>query len=121
MKKHGNKARNGDDTYDIVWDIKALNAVESIYKYILQKSLQGAETVKKEIFAAIDSLQTYPERFPVDRDIKSPYRRCLVRNYKIIFRIYNERKQILIIHIWNSKRSTESLLKEIARSSPKHK
>jgi len=113
MKKQGSKAKNGDDLFEVLWDVKALNALEDIYKYILQKSLQGAETVREEIFTAVESLQTYPERFPVDRDLKSPYQRCLVRNYRIIFRIYHERKQILVIHIWNSKRSTDTLLKEV--------
>lgn len=117
MKKQRNIAGNGDEIFEVVWDVKALNAAENIYNYILKKSLQGAETVKEEIFAAVESLRTYPERFPVDRDLKGPYRRCLVRNYRIIFRIYHERKQVLIIHIWNSKRSTESLLKEIGSSS----
>jgi plasmid stabilization system protein ParE len=113
MRKQRTKANNGDTSFEVVWDIKALNAVEDIYRYILQKSLQGAESVREEILSAVGSLDKNPERFPIDKDLKSPYQRCLVRNYRIIFRIYHDKKQVLIIHVWNSKRSTHSLFKEI--------
>ena len=115
MKKRASKVKSGKEGFDIFWDVKALGAVRKIYDYILEKSYQGAETVKQEIFDAVASLKMNPERFPVDRDLKSPYRRCLVRNYRIIFRIYPEDCRVLIIHVWNSKRSTKSLFKEIKR------
>ena len=113
MKRLESKAKSGDGPFELLWDIKALNAVENIYKYISEKSLQGAENVREEIFAAVEALKENPDRFPADRDLKEPYRRCLVRDFRIIFRIYYERRQVLIIHIWNSKRSTKTLFKEI--------
>ncbi|MDB5282117.1 MAG: hypothetical protein JWO06_1192 [Bacteroidota bacterium] len=113
MKKQESKAKSGEEIFEVLWDLKALSSVEKIYNYILQNSVQGAETVKKEIFDALDSLKIYPERFPPDPDLKSPYHKCLVRNFRIIYRIYDEQKQVLVLHVWNSKRSSESLFKEM--------
>jgi plasmid stabilization system protein ParE len=111
MTKPVSKAKTGNEVYRILWDTQALIAVEKIYKQILEKSFQGAENVKNEIFERAESLSAFPERFPVDRDLKSPYRRCLVRNFRIIYRIYEERKDILIIYVWNSKRDVSTLIK----------
>jgi plasmid stabilization system protein ParE len=113
MKKPGSKAKSGNEVFEILWDTKALAAVNKIYDHILQKSFQGAETVREAIFDTVESLKVNPERFPADRDLKSPYRRCLVWSYRVIFRIYPESNQVLIIHVWNSKRNTKSLLKEV--------
>jgi plasmid stabilization system protein ParE len=113
MKKRASKVRSGDEAFEVLWDLKALDAVKKIYDHILEKSFQGAETVREEIFNTAESLKINPERFPADPDLKNPYRRCLVWNYRIIFRIYPENKQVLIIHVWNSKRSAESLFNEV--------
>ena len=113
MAKRASKVKSGKDTFEVLWDIKALSALKKIYDFIFEKSVQGAETVRDEIFEMVESLHSNPERFPEDRDLKGPYRRCLVRSYRITFRIYPDQKQVLIIHIWNSRRNPGSLLREI--------
>ena len=69
MRKPESKARNGNEPFKVLWDTKALKAVENIYNYILEKSFQGAETVKEEIFDAVESLKQNPERFGTQNEV----------------------------------------------------
>jgi plasmid stabilization system protein ParE len=84
----------------IIWSSDALNQLEDIHFYILfeSKSLRVADKVTEAIFESIKILKYSPEIYELDIQRKNndgSFRAYYQYNYKISYRIVEEKIQIL--------------------------
>ena len=89
---------------------RALRDLDQIYGYI-SNTLQepnSAEAVASDLEAAIFSLEEMPYRYPERRKgdyAYKGYRQMVVRNYIVLYRINDAKKQVLIVTVRYSKSS----------------
>lgn len=86
----------------IVWRKKASVDLEVIYNYIKQDSPQNAVMVFNKIYDLVNSLNIFPERYPVDKKNNNPQVRFAVLwNYKVVYSI--EENAIVILRIFSTR------------------
>ena len=92
------------DNYEVLLSPKALRDLDAVYAYI-SRVLQAPDTAVAlidNLEAEIFSLEQFYYRCP-ERNIGSyanrGYRQLLVRNYTVIYRIDETRKQVVIITV----------------------
>ena len=71
-----------------------------IFDFIKLKSLQGAKNVIKDIVRQSKNIH-YGGQYQVDEFLGEPYRRMIVRDYKIIYKVHSE-NEIRILQIFNT-------------------
>lgn len=84
----------------ILWDDNAKEDLKLIFDFIKLKSLQGAKNVIKDIVRQSKNIH-YGEQYQVDEFLGEPYRRMIVRDYKIIYKVHSE-NEIRILQIFNT-------------------
>lgn len=84
----------------ILWDDNAKEDLKLIFDFIKLKSLQGAKNVIKDIVHQSKNIH-YGEQYQVDEFLGEPYRRMIVRDYKIIYKVHSE-NEIRILQIFNT-------------------
>ena len=87
--------------FKIFWSENAKQSLKNIYLYYKPKSLQGAKKVRNDILKKVKEI-VFAKQYQID-EINSKYRRIVVRNYKILYLVKENR--IEIIDIISSKRS----------------
>ena len=91
----------------ILWDNQAKSDLKIIHDFIALKSKQGAKNVIRDI--VIQSKQIYfVDQYQVDEIIGEPFRRMIVRNYKIIYKIQSE-SEIRILNIFDTRQNSSKL------------
>lgn len=87
----------------ILLDNQAKSDLKLIFEFIKLKSLQGAKNVIRDI--VIQSKNIYfVEQYQEDKILGQPYRRMIVRDYKIIYKIHSE-IEIRILQIFDSRQN----------------
>lgn len=81
----------------IKWDIKAKDSLKLIYQYLKKKSLQGAISVKNDLLAETKKLHLFPNKYQIEPNLGAPYPYCVVRHYKIIYRLNEEELRVVDI------------------------
>ncbi len=89
----------------ITWTIQAKTALKKIYEFYKPKSLQGAKNVRKDLLHSPKTI-SFPEQYQVD-EINPKYRRIVVRDYKVLFRVVEN--EVFVVDIIGTKRSPEIL------------
>jgi len=80
----------------------ALADLEEIHTSISRTSPQGAASMLEQLVDAIDSLEVFPHRTVVERQVSSlkfPVRSLPVKPYIIYFRVIEDEKVVVIRHI----------------------
>jgi addiction module RelE/StbE family toxin len=93
----------------ILWDIQAKADLKLIFEFIKLKSLQGAKNVIRDIVAQSKNIH-FVEQYQVDEFLGEPYRRMIVRDYKIIYKIHST-TEIRILQIFDTRQSSIKLKK----------
>ena len=93
----------------ILWDNQAKADLKLIFEYIKLKSPQGAKNVIRDIVIQSKSIH-FTEQYQVDEFLGEPYRRMVVRNYKIIYKIQSE-AEIRILQIFDTRQNPIKLKK----------
>ena len=93
----------------ILWDNEAKSDLKLIFEFIKLKSLQGAKNVVRDIVAQSKNIY-FAEQYQVDEFLGEPYRRMIVRDYKIIYKI-NSQKEIRILQIFDTRQNPMKLKK----------
>jgi len=95
----------------VVWSNDAKADLHYIYKRTLRKtkSLINSKNVKKDILQSIKDIQ-FPEQYQVDEFLGVPYRRVVVRHFKVIYVVENE-TSIIILEIFDTHRSPSKMRK----------
>lgn len=91
----------------ILWDNQAKADLKLIYDFLHLKSHQGAINVIGEIVSQIKSIH-FTEQYQVDEFFGEPYRRMIVRDYKIIYRVHSE-IEIRILQIFDTRQNQGKL------------
>lgn len=77
----------------------ALQDIKSIVDYVHKQSVQNAEKLYNELKEKIASLQQFPERGSLVKEITSPQlREIRLYHFRIIYQCTAEKVQVLTIH-----------------------
>ena len=93
----------------ILWDNEAIADLKLIFEFIKLKSPQGARNVIRDIVLQSKNIH-FVEQYQLDEFLGEPYRRMIVRDYKIIYKIHSETK-IRILQIFDSRQNSIKLKK----------
>ena len=95
----------------VVWSDDAKLDLKKIYKRIKEKtkSIESAKNVRTDIIQTSKQIN-YPEQYQVDEFLKSPYRRMVVRHFKIVYKVKNE-KEIQVLQVFDTYQSPLKLRK----------
>lgn len=92
--------------YKIKYDKEYYDELGQIYLYIKHRSKEEiiAHKVIKKIMEKTKILQIFPKAYKVIRQYKNfEYRKFIIKNYVIIYKINIKEKEINILHIYNQK------------------
>ena len=87
----------------ILWDNQAKADLKLIFEFLQIKSAQGAKNVIKDIVNQSKNIH-FVEQYQVDEFLGQPYRRMIVRDYKIIYKIHSE-TEIRILQIFDTRQN----------------
>ena len=84
---------------ELEWTNQALDDIDAIAKFIAKDSLIYAKSVIKNLFRAVDKIETFPEigRIVPELDDKN-IREVISGNYRIIYRINANLLQVLTVY-----------------------
>jgi plasmid stabilization system protein ParE len=97
--------------FKIVWTEPALDDLRDICSYIATKDLDSSERVGEDILSHIEILEKFPfigPKYP--QGSSGRVREILCRNYRIFYRVGEERKIVEILTIWHGSRGKSSTL-----------
>ena len=101
----------------LYYSLKATQALNNIYAFLIKKSDCAAVIIHNEILDEIDKLLLFPQMGPIESELKDrtlEYRSLVVcRTYKVIYRI--EKQTIYIVNIWDCRRDPSKLQQDIPR------
>lgn len=93
----------------ILWDDQAKEDLRLIFDFIKIKSLQGARNVIHDIVKQSKSIH-YAEQYQADEILGEPYRRMIVRDFKIIYKVHSE-IEIRVLQIFDTSQNPNKLNK----------
>jgi addiction module RelE/StbE family toxin len=93
----------------ILWDNQAKADLKLIFEFIRLKSPQGARNVIRDIVLQSQNIH-FVEQYQVDEFLGEPYRRMIVRDYKVIYKIHSE-TEIRILQIFDTRQNSVKLKK----------
>ncbi|MFV5702803.1 type II toxin-antitoxin system RelE/ParE family toxin [Flavobacterium sp. XS2P12] len=91
----------------ILWDNQAKADLKLIFEFIKLKSPQGAKNVIRDIVVQSKNIH-FAKQYQEDEFLGEPYRRIIVRDYKIIYKIHSER-EIRILQIFDTRQNLSKL------------
>ena len=93
----------------ILWDNQAKADLKLIFEFIRLKSPQGAKNFITDIVAQSKNIH-FTNQYQVDEYLGEPFRRMVVRNYKIIYKVHSE-TEIRILQIFDTRQNPSKLKK----------
>jgi plasmid stabilization system protein ParE len=96
--------------YKVVWTEPALADLRAIVERIASDNPSAARRVGEEVINHIELLARFPHigpRYP--RGSKGDDREILCRNYRIFYRVSDERKTVEVLIIWHGMRQEPEL------------
>ena len=93
----------------ILWDNQAKADLKILFEFIRLKSPQGAKSVIRDIVFQSKNIH-FVEQYQVDEFVGEPYRRMIVRDYKVIYKIHSE-TEIRILQIFDTRQNSVKLKK----------
>jgi addiction module RelE/StbE family toxin len=91
----------------ILWDNQAKADLKLIFEFIKLKSPQGTKNVIRDIVVQSKNIY-FVEQYQGDEFLGEPYRRMIVRDYKIIYKIHSER-EIRILQIFDTRQNQSKI------------
>ncbi len=95
------------ETLKIIWTNKAKLQLKELYKFYKEKSPQGAKNIKNDILKATKEL-VFSKQYQAD-EIEPSFRRIIVRNYKIIYKV--DATTIAVLRIFDTRQNPFKQLK----------
>lgn len=102
-----------DQKIRIVWSDEAKADLKYIHDRILRKtkSKQNAQNVRTDIIQASKNV-SFTEQYQLDKYLGDPYRRIVVRHFKVVYVPEND-SSIIILEIFDSYRSPNKLRDQV--------
>jgi plasmid stabilization system protein ParE len=93
------------------WSLKAEKDLETIFEYVKEKTSSEniALNVVNDIFETAIDIH-FIDQFQVDEFLGKPFRRIIVRNYKVIYRSKNE-NEIRILRVFSTYQNPKNFIK----------
>ena len=88
---------------NILWDNQAKSDLKLIFEFIKIESLQGAKNVINDIVSQSKSIH-FSKQYQIDELLGEPFRRMIVRDYKIIYKVQSE-NEIRILQIFDTRKN----------------
>lgn len=85
----------------ILWDNQAKADLKILFEFIKLKSPQGARNVISDIVAQSKNIH-FVEQYQADEFLGEPFRRMIIRDYKIIYKVQSE-TEIRILQIFDTR------------------
>ena len=104
-----NKNRNNE--YKIIYKKRARDELEKIYIYIKERLKENkiAQRTIDNIRGKISNLTYFPHSHKLLRKTKNfEYRKFIIKNYIIIYKINLKEKEVNILHIYNQKQKIKN-------------
>ena len=93
-------------TFDVEVTRRTQRDIDRAYAWYEKRSPQGAVAWHRDIFAALERLETLPERGPIAEEESEAFgvevRQLLCREHRILFTV--ERKTVFVLTVRHSKR-----------------
>jgi plasmid stabilization system protein ParE len=97
----------------IIWMEVAQQQLDVIYEFLAQHSEIAAVEIYNDIIDETDKLCIFPEMAAIEPLLKKEkyiYRSLVVRrNYKVIYRINAQTKEVIVSSIWDCRRNPKAL------------
>jgi len=95
----------------VIWSKEAISDLNRIFVITLEltQSRQGAIAVKKDILEKAKSV-VFVKQHQSDEFLREPYRRILIRQYRIIY-IEKSKNEIQILTVFNNRHDPKRLVK----------
>ncbi len=88
----------------IVWDNKAKEDLKGIYKFNKKTlSLEFALKIRKQIYQKVGEI-AFLEQWQEDELLGSPYRRIVIGNYKVVYKI-KSKNLIYILMVFDTRQN----------------
>ena len=98
--------------WEIVWTEPAAVAVEQILRTVASHSPASAESLRTEMLESVEVLGRFPLIGPTyERDRTGRTREILCRQYRIFYRVLEDRRRVEILTVWHSARRDPKLPK----------
>lgn len=94
--------------FKIVWTKQARESLKKIHDYYKEKSIQGARNVRSDLLQSPKTI-LYAKQYQTD-EINPKYRRIVVRDYKVLYKVNNE--VIQVVDIISTRQSPQVLKKK---------
>ena len=83
----------------VLWTNIARDDLKSIFEYISEDSHQYAKRFTEKLIRKVESLQNYPNMGRIVPEFENPEIRELIEgNYRIVYKVYEDRVEIVRIH-----------------------
>lgn len=97
--------------FKIVWTPLARVDLRKIVSYIARDNPEAARRVGERILAAVEVLRSMPELGRVVPERQSPDIREIIQGYyRIVYRVREERRVVVVWRIWHGARGTPHLI-----------
>lgn len=104
-------------SYQVIITEKAEKSLQKIVEYLLDNvSFNTAEKVRKGILKSIYSLAKRPESNSPAKDLNDQeivYRRILKWSYRIVYRVIEDKLEVLVVQIHHAKDDPEKIKKSL--------
>ena len=94
------------------WSLKAYESLKGIFEYYKDVPEYG-RIITSQIIDQIDDLK-YPEQHQIDDIICAPYRRIILKQYRIIYKVTSP-SDIEILQIFSNRQSPKKIKREFKK------
>lgn len=94
--------------FQVIFTIQAAQELKELYSYISNKLYAPKSTLElmREINEKVVNISFFPRMYSkliTKKTRYNKYRKIVIKNYIILYKIYDKTREIEIVHIFNSK------------------
>ena len=91
--------------FKIVWTLRSREDLRDIASFIAKDNTAAALKLGDTIFQRVDTLQQFPEiGHVVPERNQSHIREIAVGNYRVVYRVRHQQKEVEILRVWHGAR-----------------
>ncbi len=93
---------DSSNCYKLIFTRKFVKEIDKIYEYIVDK-LYSKNSANRLLLQINNNIKLITIFLKAYSKIKNEYRKLIVKNYIIIFKVCEKRKEVHVVHIFYSK------------------
>ncbi len=96
--------------YQVILSPKALGDLETIIRYIAQDNSEAARKIGQRLLEKTKELSQFPSKGQKVSEFDEPnIRQLIIKPYRIIYRVEEDKKQVSIARFWHASRFSPEL------------